>query len=238
MLIFDNLYFELFFLNFIVSTFINYLILITIPFHINHSSDNRDGPQKIHAQKVPRIGGLSIAAGFFLSIFILEEYKRNFLQIICISSMPILFIGVLEDIKKNIKPKVRLFFAFISSWLIVFLSGYSITSVDLKLIDEILNINQISILLTILSIAAFSNAINIIDGLNGLALGSVLFMLLTINILSIYSGDQTLIIICSVMIGLILGLFIYNFPYGKIFFGRWWCIFFRIFNSVSCYNFI
>ena len=101
----------------------------------------------------------------------------------------------------------------------MFLSGYSITSVDLKLIDEILNINQISILLTILSIAAFSNAINIIDGLNGLALGSVLFMLLTINILSIYSGDQTLIIICSVMIGLILGLFIYNFPYGKIFLG-------------------
>ena len=77
----------------------------------------------------------------------------------------------------------------------------------------------LSIIFTILSIAIFSQATNIIDGLNGLALGICLTIFLSFYILSELYNDSAINIFSLILMGLIFGLLVLNFPFGKIFLG-------------------
>jgi UDP-N-acetylmuramyl pentapeptide phosphotransferase/UDP-N-acetylglucosamine-1-phosphate transferase len=215
----ETLYFNIFILNLVLSFFINFLILYTKRYHINFTSDNTGGLQKIHSTKVPRIGGLSLFLTLLFSNLFIKNYYFDFFNTVLIASLPLFFIGFIEDIKKDVDPKIRLFFAFLSSWLIIYLTKYSINSVDIEFIDVLINLSYVSMILSMLSIAAFSNAINIIDGLNGLALNSVLFIFLTIFAFSVIFDDELLSFISIAIIAAIIGLLVFNFPNGKIFLG-------------------
>ena len=210
---------SVFLFSFIISLFIGILIIFKKNFFLNKNFENQYQPQKIHFDLTPRIGGACIFFG--LTLQIIFQYDSNFQSIIfCILiGGPAFFVGLAEDWTRKISPIYRLLATLLSGILFVFFMDNRITSIDLYFVDELLVISYISVIFTILAIAVLSQAANIIDGLNGLSLGISLTIFTAYAFLANEYDDELIKFSCVVFAGLISGLFILNFPFGKIFLG-------------------
>ena len=203
-----------------LSSFIfSIIIVLTMSLHENITSDEIKGVQKFHTSKTPRIGGVSLAVAFITGALTLDGDILNLWLILGISSIPCFFGGLYEDLNKNTSTKIRIILTFLSGILFVFLSGYSIIYVKIVGIDYLLSFFLVSLFFTSFAIAGISNAINIIDGFNGLASGAVFFMVLAISYISFNIGDIELFQISICVSSIILGFMFINFPNGKIFLG-------------------
>ncbi len=171
------------------------------------------GPQKFHENPTPRIGGL----GIFLAMsgwFIVNNY-----WIFLLVSIPVFLAGFIEDITKTLHPKVRLFLMSVSGVLAYFLLDAKILKVNLPIVDNILAIPLFSFLFTIFSLVGIANAVNIIDGFNGLASGVSIMILSSIAFVANSVGDTFIRDVSVVFIFAIFGFFVLNWPFGKIFLG-------------------
>lgn len=207
---------------FLTSFFITLLIIRSKHLHQQFSGDvDFSGPQKVHKSAVPRIGGISIAAGLFAAILIktfhLEQQNLGLTLLVC--AIPTFAIGLTEDLTKKISVKQRLFFTAISAACVVYLLEIKVLSVGLPLIDFLFAIPFFGVLLTIVAITGLANAYNIIDGFNGLASMVGIITLLALAYIAYILGDTTIIFLSLVMAGAILGFFIWNYPLGLIFLG-------------------
>ena len=86
-------------------------------------------------------------------------------------------------------------------------------------LDEIFNLLFLFPILTIIAVAALLNAINFIDGFNGLASGSVVLMTLAISYLGYQNGDILVMKIAGLFAASVAGFFLVNFPKGLLFLG-------------------
>jgi UDP-N-acetylmuramyl pentapeptide phosphotransferase/UDP-N-acetylglucosamine-1-phosphate transferase len=134
-------------------------------------------------------------------------------------AVPVFLAGFVEDVTAKVTPSTRFLVSMITGLLFVWFTGYSITRVDINLINPILSIEFISIFLTVLSLAGLANAMNIIDGLNGLASGTALFMCAAIVFVSIRFDDHEFIFIGLSLVSALVGFMIWNFPKGRVFLG-------------------
>ncbi|MGB1183484.1 MAG: glycosyltransferase family 4 protein, partial [Candidatus Puniceispirillaceae bacterium] len=138
---------------------------------------------------------------------------------ILVAGVPVFATGFWEDIFKSVSSFRRLLAAIISSILFIYLSGNYFTSVDIYLLDVVFSALYLFPILTIIAVAALSNAINIIDGFNGLASGSVFLMTLAIAYLSHQNGDILVMQIALLFAASVVGFFVVNFPRGSLFLG-------------------
>ena len=208
---------QILFFAFLISFLFSLLIILTKNYHGKLTNDTFDGVQKIHNVPTPRIGGVGIF--FCFIIFNTLFFNNDLLTKIIFSSLPIFISGLIEDINKNVKPNIRLFFAFLSGLLFILSSGYKVESIDFLPIDALLSISLVSFIFTVFCIGGLVNSINIIDGFNGLASGSLILMLIAFSYISWSLGDYEILNICLTCTVIIFGFFIFNFPYGKIFLG-------------------
>lgn len=196
------------------------ILIKTANYHIKWSGDLDAGPQKIHKNPTLRIGGLAIYLGLLAAACFSALFRDNILlKILIVAALPVFLIGFIEDITKNISPQIRMIFAGASGLAFVILSGVSVTKVSMPLFDELLQFWLISSLFTAFCIVLLINAINLIDGVNGLALGTSVFSGLTVLTLSFNCGDGELAALSAVFVGLLIGVGYFNFPSGKIFLG-------------------
>jgi UDP-N-acetylmuramyl pentapeptide phosphotransferase/UDP-N-acetylglucosamine-1-phosphate transferase len=179
------------------------------------------GPQKFHMKSVPRVGGISIAIGILAAILInLQVTEAVTLKVMLfLSAIPAFSIGLAEDLTKRIGIKIRLVFISLAATLAVYLLGASITRIDVFGLDYILSIPLISIVFTVFAITGLANAYNIIDGFNGLSSMVAILTLLGLVYLSYLFQDTTILYLSLIMVGAILGFFIWNYPRGLIFLG-------------------
>ena len=141
--------------------------------------------RKTHVGEIPLIGGIVIFITIFASLF-LFNYPDEVL-VIFFSSSIILIVGVIDD-KFNISILPRFFFQIISC-LIVIGYGIAITNLEYVYYNYYLNLYGFSVLFTFVSVIGFTNAINFIDGLDGLASGVLLNSLFAMILYS-YFGDN------------------------------------------------
>ncbi len=184
----------------------------------NKYIDNLEGVQKFHNAPTPRLGGLAIFLAFIFSSIVASEYKEVYLLLV-VSSTPIFFVGILEDLYKNINPRNRLLSAFVSGILFVLLTGYSIKNIDFLNIDNLLSIYFVSLIFTSFAISGIVNSINIIDGFHGLASGSLIIMFSAFAFIGWEIGDYLIFNLSITSIVIFMGFFIINFPFGYIFLG-------------------
>jgi UDP-N-acetylmuramyl pentapeptide phosphotransferase/UDP-N-acetylglucosamine-1-phosphate transferase len=85
--------------------------------------------------------------------------------------------------------------------------------------DWLLQFTVVSVLFTAFAVGGVANAINIIDGLNGLASSMVLWALLGVASLAATLGDTVLASTCLLLAACVLGFFLVNWPFGKLFLG-------------------
>ncbi|MBT8564644.1 glycosyl transferase [Polynucleobacter paneuropaeus] len=207
---------------FLTSFVITLLIIRFKHLHEQFSADsNLDGPQKFHLIAVPRIGGISIAAGLFAAILIktfdLGLASSEIILLAC--AIPTFTIGLTEDVTKKISVRQRLLFTAISAVCVIYLLGVKVNSLGIPVIDFLFAIPFFSIVFTIVAITGLANAYNIIDGFNGLASMVGIITLLALAYIGYVLGDTTMIFLSLVMAGAILGFFIWNYPQGLIFLG-------------------
>lgn len=207
-----------FFTSFIATL----LIIRTQKLHGRISGDQDfDGPQKFHTNIVPRIGGISIAVGLFFSSAIrAKNIALPSVEIFLLTcAIPTFAIGLTEDLTKKISVRLRLLLTAISATLVIHFLQIEITRLGTHFLDLIFIIPGASFLLTVIAITGLANAYNIIDGFNGLASMVGALTLLAIAYVSFLVGDVTIIFLSLIMVGAILGFFIWNYPRGLIFLG-------------------
>lgn len=204
---------------FLASLVTAIIIVYTQHIHGHLSLDNQAGVQKLHVTPVPRVGGMALLSGAILGGIVMAPEARWLWYVICISALPAFIFGLTEDITKRVGVKARLLATICSGLIFSSLTGYQITKVDISAIDAILAIWPLSLLFTAFAIGGIANAINIIDGVNGLALGTSIIILSGFAIVAARIGDIEIVGVCLVGMGTLTGVFLLNFPKGSIFLG-------------------
>ena len=174
--------------------------------------------RKIHSQPVPIIGGLVIITSFILTIQFIE--KENLLQIITLSSLLILIISFIDDIKPQ-RVSIRILFQIFASSIIIG-SGLHIENLGGYGSVKDIQLGSLGIIFTYICVMSYINSMNFIDGLDGLSSGlflsSLLSLLLISNINQLYI-NHNFIIILTLLLSLffIVNLGLFKIP--KIFLG-------------------
>jgi UDP-N-acetylmuramyl pentapeptide phosphotransferase/UDP-N-acetylglucosamine-1-phosphate transferase len=177
--------------------------------------------QRIHLNETPRLGGfifiLSLAS---FVIFSNTNESVQLLKIILLSLVPIIFVGIKEDLFHNVKPAIRLLALLFVGWLFrAQFTGPLPILTDIPFIAKLLLLQGGISFFYILSMTAVANGMNLIDGVNGLCGAVALSILSALLFLSYKTADITMLpLIFSVMLFLIPFMFL-NYPYGRIFLG-------------------
>jgi UDP-N-acetylmuramyl pentapeptide phosphotransferase/UDP-N-acetylglucosamine-1-phosphate transferase len=123
--------------------------------------------------------------------------------------------GIFEDFHQSLSPKARLLLQLIAALSAMVLTNSVVTYLGLGITLPY----WLGIFFSVFSIVGLMNAVNIIDGFNGLASGIVLLILLSFGIVAIKVGSDEILQIISLIAAGIVGFFLFNFPKGKIFLG-------------------
>jgi len=181
-----------------------------------------DGPQKFHSRPVPRIGGLAIVGGLLaasgaLSVMVPGSAAVSIPLLLCAG--PAFLAGLAEDITKRVSPRWRLAFTALSAALAFWLLDGAISRTDIPGLDTVVSYATGSLLVTAFAVAGVANAVNIIDGFNGLASMCTVMMLVSMAYVAFQVGDPLLGWLALAGVGAVLGFFVFNFPAGLIFLG-------------------
>ena len=184
------------------------------------------GERKLHRQPVPRLGGIAIYLAFLIALNIgvllsdtllrlFEHALRGWLGLFFGGSV-VLALGIVDDIYQ-LRPVKKLLFQTLAA-LIVYLSGLHITQIASPFNGSI-ELGWLALPATVFWIVGITNAMNLIDGLDGLASGIALIITATILFLSLVNGKPALAVISAVLCGSTLGFLRYNFNPARIFMG-------------------
>ena len=135
------------------------------------------------------------------------------------AAMPTFVFGLAEDLTKSVSPRRRLFFTAVSATAAVWLLDAVIHRSTIPGVDQLIAMAPFAIALTIFVVTGVANAINIIDGFNGLASMCVLMMVLALAYVAFQVGDTLIFSSAVIVAGAVLGFFVWNFPAGLIFLG-------------------
>ncbi len=212
--------------NLLIAFFISFiaifLIIRTHKFHGKITGDlDLKGPQKFHLNAVPRIGGVGIALGLYVAIALQYLYmtKNNEVFLLALCTLPVIGVGIAEDLSKRLSVRMRLLFIAIGACLTSIICSINIHSLDIPGIDYLLAIPAISTLFTVFAITGLTNAYNIIDGFNGLSSMVGIISLAAIGYIGVQFSDPLISLSSFTMISAILGFFIWNYPRGLVFLG-------------------
>lgn len=180
------------------------------------------GPQKFHARVVPRVGGIGIALGFMAAAAYVAWSQPAHASIVAgllVSAIPVFVAGLWEDLTKRVRPRNRLLAAAASAGVAAWLLGAVIERTGIPGVQWIAGFTAGALLLTLFVVSGVVNAINIIDGMNGLASMCCIIMLAGLAYVGDQAGDPLIVAAAVAAIGAIAGFFIWNYPNGLIFLG-------------------
>ena len=204
----------------VIVTFLASLILVPIvrkiAIHINAMDEPNE--RKIHKVPMPRLGGLAIFLAFLLGYILYGDVSTQMLSIL-IGGFLLILVGIVDDINP-VKARYKLIAQIIAATIVVLYGELYFTNVTLLGFNIYFNEFWGS-LTSIIFIVAITNAINLIDGLDGLAAGISSIYFLTIAIIAFILNriGGLDVIISLIMLGSTLGFLFHNFPPAKIFMG-------------------
>ncbi|WP_407639175.1 glycosyltransferase family 4 protein [Alteribacillus iranensis] len=171
--------------------------------------------RKVHKGAMARLGGLSIYVAFLAGLLILQP-NNEYMPYILAGGTIIIITGFLDDLFE-LSAKWKLLGQILAA-IIVLVGGVEIQFINLPF-DGRLELGWFSIPITLLWIIGITNAINLIDGLDGLAAGVSSIVLATISVLAIIQNDIFIVAMGIALLGGTLGFLVHNFNPAKIFMG-------------------
>ena len=203
----------------VVSFACSLLLVLTTRWHGRFSLDGTAGIQKFHVSPTPRIGGVGIFIGLIVACLASESSVRSLFTPILVAGLPAFVFGVAEDLTKRVSVRTRLLATMASGIAAWALTGASITHTGLAGFDALLAWVPVSVVFTAFAVGGVANSVNIIDGFNGLASGTVAICLVALGLIAMAVGDHVLAQICFIVCAATFGFFVVNFPFGKLFLG-------------------
>jgi len=190
-----------------------------------------DCPQrarKVHHKATPRLGGASVLCAFLIVVLLAgflvpELYSLLFgetpvVGCVVLGSLGIFLIGFLDDLAR-LSPKTKLIGEFLISGFVVWGADLSFTTVQFLGVGSITFPGSLGFGLACLWIVGMANAINLIDGLDGLASGITLAGLLAVSVVGYLAGISSVTWMSTLLIGCLLGFLVYNSRPASIFLG-------------------
>jgi UDP-N-acetylmuramyl pentapeptide phosphotransferase/UDP-N-acetylglucosamine-1-phosphate transferase len=215
---------EQLFLAFFISYFFVFLAVRFKSWHGRLSMDrDLDGVQKVHSVAVPRIGGVGVAFAVAIALCVdavcypSTIHTQSLMLLAC--SLPAFLAGLVEDLTKCISPLIRLITSMIAAVMACFALRAVIGHVGLSYLDAWLMFVPVSIVFTVLAVSGLVHAINIIDGMNGLASVVAIIVLCSIGVVAWQLGDELVMNVAIVAVGATAGFVVWNYPISKIFLG-------------------
>ncbi|MEH7179434.1 glycosyltransferase family 4 protein [Neobacillus vireti] len=190
---------------------------------------DKPNQRKVHQATMPRLGGLSIFISFIAGIFILQPINPASIAII-IGSLIIVITGICDDIFE-LSAKYKLLGQLAAALTVVFLGDLQVIFINLPFGGH-LEFGYLSIPFTILWIVGITNAINLIDGLDGLAAGVSSIALVTISGMALIQGNLFVVAVGTIVLMGTLGFLFYNFHPATIFMGDTGALFLGFIISV------
>lgn len=198
---------------------VGWLLVLTQRWHGHFSLDSATGVQKHHKHPTPRIGGVALALGLLMAWAITQQGIANILQSTLLAAIPAFIFGLAEDITKKIGVLSRLLATMFSGVVAWYLTGIAMQNTGFAPLDYALQLIPFAVIFTAFAVGGVANSINIIDGFNGLASGSVAIMLSALGLMGLQLGDVDFASVCFLMAVCALGFAAVNWPMGKIFLG-------------------
>lgn len=173
--------------------------------------DNR----KVHKRIMPRLGGLAIYIAFMIAAVMSLELTRDIIGIL-LGGTVIVIVGVLDD-KYQLPAKVKLLGQIAAACVLV-LFGIKIEWVN-NPFGGYLYTDWLAVPLTIFWVISFTNVVNLIDGLDGLAAGVSAIASVTVILVAVQMGYYHIAVMTAALAGGIIGFLRYNFNPATIFMG-------------------
>ncbi len=206
--------------SFILSLFLTPLVR-NIALHLGFV-DKPDDHRKTHKTPIPRVGGIAIFAatiGAYLLLLLVGFHAGP----IVLSGFPfalrllpaiivIFSVGLLDDIF-GVRPWYKLSAQIVAA-VLAWVGGIHLISIGSFTFPA-----ELSFIITIVWIVACSNAVNLIDGVDGLAVGVGLFATITTLIAGLLHGNMDLVFATAPLAGALLGFLRFNFNPASIFLG-------------------
>ena len=177
--------------------------------------------RKVHQRVMPRIGGLAIYLGFLISVLVVFPITNELLGLLAGSTIIMLF-GIADDIR-GVSPKVKLLGQIIAAGIVV-MAGISVEFITNPFANimgggAMIPLGVFAIPVTIFWIVGVTNAINLIDGLDGLAAGTSAIAAVTMAVIAVLEGHVMVAIMAAILAASIFGFLKYNFHPAEIFMG-------------------
>jgi len=190
---------------------------------LDHASNSR----KIHALPVPRVGGLAIVAAFFLPLlgllFVDTGVARLFrsepaeVAGLFLGGLAIAALGLFDDVR-NLRARWKLLVQ-LAVGLLMYGLGFRIDEIANPFGGANLQLGMLGLPLTVLWYAGVINAMNLIDGLDGLAGGVAFIGISSAFVVAVLRGDALMMLFGAALAGAIVGFLFYNFNPASIFMG-------------------
>lgn len=215
-----------------VFAFIINLYLTPVLIYLSHKHGLFDevDHRKIHTEDTSRLGGIGIFISFCISAFLSPYLVSKITDDLVLYvpgelNLPLLFIsisiifitGVLDDFA-NMRARYKLIGQIIASAIAVW-GGASINQIQVPFTELIIELGYFTIPITIFWLVGLSNAINMIDGLDGLSSGISIIAAMIYGFVFLLNGLYMPAIISYALVGTLFGYLFFNFPPAKIFMG-------------------
>ncbi|MCP3104745.1 undecaprenyl/decaprenyl-phosphate alpha-N-acetylglucosaminyl 1-phosphate transferase [Myxococcus sp. K15C18031901] len=219
-------------ITFFVAFVVSLLVALALTFLVRNQAlawgwlDQANSSRKVHVRPIPRLGGVGIVAGFFAplcALFLVDSGVGYHFRVhtdlvvgLFVGGAAIAALGLYDDLRgagARLKFSVQFAVAFG-----LYALGFRIEVIANPFGPE-LTLGALSLPFTVLWMVGVVNALNLIDGLDGLAGGVAFFGVSTNFILSLARGDVLMCLLMAALAGAILGFLVFNFNPASIFMG-------------------
>jgi len=173
------------------------------------------GIRASHKGSVPIFGGIAIFSGIIFSLLFWADIEN--IQYLLVSILIVFFVGVIDDLLV-LSPFKKIVGQVIATSIIIFLGDLQIDNMH-----GVLGVYDLSVwigaLFTIFVVIVITNGFNLIDGVDGLAVGIGVISSFSFGVIALLMDQSDMAIIAFTLMGALLGFLRYNFFPAKIFMG-------------------
>ncbi len=172
--------------------------------------------RKVHSKGKPLLGGLSLYLAILISTVAFYDHNIQ-LYTLLVSLTIIVIVGIVDDLH-GLNPYAKLAGHFIAATVLV---AYNISEFALifDFLEQFIVFRIVAFLVVIVWVVAITNAFNLIDGLDGLAVGNAVIIGSFLILLSLLYGNMWALGISIILVGACLGFFPFNYRPARIFLG-------------------